>query len=251
MRHARIVYGFAHGVFALRIEQREAHAAQRLQDLCVHGDRVKTRIRNAADGGDVRADLHAAAGKQLACDTAGKDQRRSEPGGKVAAAARVVVSAVLDKAGVVRVARAHAGAQLHVVAGTGVGIFDHAADRRAGSAPLKHAGEDVDLIRFFARGGGGIVAGGAARHVRCDGRLVNHRAGGYAVDDHADAVSVALTENAQLKMLAECTSHRAMPPSDANSSQNAGADLATDSLSVMVMSPSAMVEATAMAMTMR
>ena len=58
-------------------------------------------------------------------------------------------------------------------------------------------------------------------------------------------------ENRQLEMFAKVRPHRACPPSDANSFQNAGADFAVASASVNVSSPSAIAEATAIAITMR
>ena len=197
------------------------------------------------------ADGHALFFEQVAGDASRKDERRGQPSGKMPAAPWVVVSTVFHIPCVIRMTGAHARRDVPVIVRARVRVFDHCAQRCARCASVAHAGEYANGVRFLSRGCGRVVARCAARHLPCDGFLIHRRACGQAIDDDADCRAVGFAENRQLEMFAKVRPHRACPPSDANSFQNAGADFAVASASVNVSSPSAIAEATAIAITMR
>ena len=75
-----------------------------------------------------------------AADCSGKYQRRGKASGKMAASPWIVTALVTDVAGIICVARpGHAG-NIIIVAGTGIGIFNHSGQRRAAGFPVKQAG---------------------------------------------------------------------------------------------------------------
>ena len=76
---------------------------------------------------DMRADGDAAPLQYLRGHCAGKDQRRRQAAGKMAAAAEIVISAVTDFAAVIGMTGPHDMAQLVVVLGAVVAVADDGA----------------------------------------------------------------------------------------------------------------------------
>jgi len=122
---------------------------------------IKGACRDAADLDGAGEDGNAALGEDLAGDGAGGDAAGGFAAGGAAAAA-VIADTVFFPEGEVSVAGAEDIAEGFV--GGGALVFTHQdqADRRAGGFAIEDAGEDAELIAFFARGADGGLAWAAA-----------------------------------------------------------------------------------------
>ena len=133
--HARFFNGAAH-FFALLIRKHGERLCRHVVGLHLHGIiRCVTDIR---DGIDMRAHPDAARFKHLQADAARKAKRRSQAAGEVSAARDILKAVELYIRGKIRVRGARRLAQVVVVPGAGIGIFDQHAERRtAGHAVAK------------------------------------------------------------------------------------------------------------------
>src|SRR5690606_30531565 len=124
-----------------------------------------------------------------------------------AAAALGVAMSELGLVREVSVRRAKLLLHLRVRAGARVGVVDHHGDRRAGRQTFVDAREDADLVGLLARRGDLALARAAAVELGLDVGLAQRQARRAAVDDDADAASVAFAPGADGEELAENVGH--------------------------------------------
>ena len=152
------------------------------------------------------------------CQTARHGQRRGQPSGEPPAAPIVVVSAGADKGGIVGVAGAGCVLQGRIVTGADVAVAQHRHQRVAGGLSLKHAGEELHLIRFMPPGG--QVAGGSApQEIRLYQLVIHRQSRRYILQENAYGGAVGLSE--------QCVFHHGsstsvLPPRAAISFQKSG-----------------------------
>ena len=109
-------------------------------------------------------------------DAACRHQRRGEPSGEVPAAPVVLKALGFDPGGVVRVAGPGHRPQRLVVLRPGIPVGQRHHQRHAGGAALKHAGEELYLVRLLPCRGQ-CAAGAAAQQVALHLQLVYGDAG--------------------------------------------------------------------------
>ena len=83
-----------------------------MQHVKIAERRFVGHVRN---GNDARRNPNAARGQHLQADAARNAKRRGQAAGEVSAARNVLIAAVFDLSGVIRVARAGNGAQCIIV----------------------------------------------------------------------------------------------------------------------------------------
>src|SRR5690606_22054194 len=133
------------------------------------------------------------------------------------AAAAIVADAVFLEIGVVGVSRTELVADLGIILGTLVGIFDEQGNRRAGGAQsvgalvLEDAGKDFDLVGLAALGGVARLAGLAAIEIALDRLGADRQAGGAAIDDDAKRGPMAFAAGGEAEQVAEGVVAHEMP----------------------------------------
>ena len=120
-----------------------------------------------------------------------------------AAAAGAGADAVFRVVGVVGVAGAVFRGHFIVSAGALVGVADEDGDGTAEGDAVLQAGEDFCGVGLLAWSDDFRLAGAAAVELVLDLRLRNGNARRAAVDDHANAATVRLTESVDAKNVAE------------------------------------------------
>ena len=179
---ARLSHRPAHRRFPFRVQQRKTAPRQPAKRPRVHA-LGQNRVLLPRDGGECAPISIPFSGQQPRY-AAREHQRRSQPAGKMPAAARVVHAAVFDIARVIRVAGACALPCLRSRR-SACSCFDHRAERRARRPPVHRAGEDAHRVRLFSRVAVGRRPARAAPSARRY-NLVQPRACGQAVHHHAD-----------------------------------------------------------------
>ena len=152
------------------------------------------------------------------CQTARHGQRRGQPSGEPPTAPVVVVSAGADKGGIVGVAGAGCVLQGRVVGGADVAVAQHRHQRVAGGLSLKHAGEELHLIRFMPPGGQ-VTGGPAPQEIRLYQLVIHRQSRRYILQENTYGGAVGLSE--------QCVFHHGsstsvLPPRAAISFQKSG-----------------------------
>ena len=163
--------------------------------ICFRVNRVKGAVPDSADHGNVGGNTDALARQPLFAQPAGDADGGGQPAGKMAAACRVLMSAVFDLGGVVRMAGAGAVLQVGVVPGAGVGVADEGGDGCAAGGVFHQTGEKFRRVRLPAGGGVVVLSRGPAGKKGGQGFHIHGKPGGNAVENHADARPVGLAEN--------------------------------------------------------
>ena len=100
-------------------------------------------------------------------------------------------------------------ADIAIILGTLIGVFDHQRNRRAGRAQtvgslvLEDAGEDFDLVGLAALGGIARLAGLAAVEIALDHFGADRQIGGHTIDDDTERRSMAFTPGGEAEEMAE------------------------------------------------
>lgn len=131
-------------------------------------------------------DRNALAREDLQTDAARDAQRRGEPTGKVSAARAVLIAAVFDLGGVVRVAGARCDGKIRVILRARVRVADDGRKRRAAGIAVHKAGEDLWRVSLLARRRPGVFTRRAAIQKALKLVQINFLARGDALDRHAD-----------------------------------------------------------------
>ena len=155
----------------------------------------------------MRTHMDIPAAEHLLCDAARRTDRRGQSAGKMPAAAHIRHAAPLDKRGVIRVRGARFIAQLAVIAGARVCVFDSDAEGKAVGFSVGHTGDKLRDIRLFAAGGHGVIAALPPLHKLHERVRINRKACGQSLDQCADAVSVRFTVDRNAQALAKTRSH--------------------------------------------
>ena len=100
------------------------------------------------------------------------------------------------RAGKVRVPWAGLAAQLGIVLGARVGVFDNCCDGCASGVSVDHTGNDMRGVGLTALGCGLVAAGGATVQKGLQRLLVHSDARGDTVERAADSRGVRLAEDA-------------------------------------------------------
>ena len=160
----------------------------------------------------MRANLYALRFEPQLAHRPRKHERRGQPAGKMAAAARVVAGFVAHHAGIVRVARAGLRGEFGIVTRTLVCVLDERTDGRAGGLAVINTRLDGRQVGFPALGGLFVAARRAALHLTQYKGFVIVDAGREAVDHHADARPMRLAENRYFDGVSPSGTHWALPP---------------------------------------
>ena len=150
------------------------------------------------------ADQDAAALQNLAGNPSRRYQTGRQSAGKMAAAADVIVAAVADKGGIIRMAGAGVDFQVAIILGADIGILNNQAQRRTGGYPIQQSAQNAGNIALFAGGAALVAAGGPAGHLPQQGVLVDGLPGGKPVDYHSDCLGVTAAENGNMQIFTEC-----------------------------------------------
>ena len=152
-------------------------------------------------------DAYAFCGERGERDRAHGDQGRRDAAAEVAAAAPVLISAVFDVGGIIRVGRTGEAEILAVIRAAGIPVGNEDAERRSGRVPFEDAADDAERVRFPA---GGIrqAAGPALGQLCGDEGFVHGDARGETVQDGPDFRSVRLSEKGQYDTGSQTVLHR-------------------------------------------
>ena len=144
----------------------------------------------------MRHDLDAAGLECLQRDAASDAQGGRQAAGEVSAAGDVVHVVVLHARRKVCVPWAGLAAQLGIVLGARVGVFDNCCDGCASGVSIDHTSDDMRGVGLAALGCGLVATGGATVQKGLQLLLVNGDTGGDAVERAADSRGVRLAKDA-------------------------------------------------------
>src|SRR5690606_20161172 len=161
------------------------------------------------------ADLRARTQKMLqnlSCETPGSDAHRCLAC-RGTTAAPIIPMPVLGLIGIIGVAGAKPLADLAVVLGALVDVFDHQRHRSTGGTAFEHARQYPDLVRLATLRGKAGLTGPPAIKPTLKIRLIDGAAGGHAIDHAAARGAVALAPGREPEQPAEAVaSHISSPP---------------------------------------
>ena len=206
--------GFAHLLAARIADDGKLLASKRACQL--------TFVSNARNGGDAAHKRDSFARENLQADAARDAQRCGQAAGKVSAARAVLIAAVFDLGGVVRVTGARRDSKIRVILRAGVRIADDGRERRAAGIAVHKAGEDLRRVGLLARRRPDVFARRAAIQKALEFVQINFLARGDALDRHADGRGMRLAEDGQMQIFAVGAAHKPSPFKLPKSSQKRG-----------------------------